>query len=86
MKNKKGSSLAGLKAQKGRVVAGSKVRLREKKLSDARNDYMWQSDPELPRLDAAPVLSVSFPVYLLDYADQLHNSGSRQIPLRRRNP
>jgi RimJ/RimL family protein N-acetyltransferase len=81
MRHKKGGSLAGLKAQRGRVIIGNKVRLREKKLTDARNDHMWQSDTELARLDAAPVLSVSFPVYLLDYADQLHNPGSKRYPL-----
>jgi RimJ/RimL family protein N-acetyltransferase len=81
MKNKKGSSFAGLKAQKGREVAGSKIRLREKKLADAHNDYTWQSDPELTQLDAAPVLGVSFHVYLLEYADQLRNSGSSRYPL-----
>jgi RimJ/RimL family protein N-acetyltransferase len=58
-----------------------KVRLRAKKLSDVRNDYEWQSDPELARLDAAPLLDVAFIVYLLDYTDQLHDRGLTRYPL-----
>jgi RimJ/RimL family protein N-acetyltransferase len=81
MRHKKGSSLAGLEIRRGSMISGSKVRLREKKLSDVHNDYMWQSDPELARLDAAPLLSISFVVYLLDYTDQLHDSGLKRYPL-----
>jgi len=80
MRYKKGSSLAGLEARRGAII-GNKVRLREKRLSDARNDHMWQSDPELARLDAAPVLSVSFSAYLLDYTTHLHDSGLKRYPL-----
>ena len=53
------------------MIPGDKVRLRDKKLSDARNDYAWQTDAELVRLDAMPVLAISFPHYLLDYTCQL---------------
>ena len=53
------------------MIVGNKVKLRHKKLSDARNDYAWQTDPELVQLDAVPVLTVSFPQYLLDYSYQL---------------
>lgn len=80
MKYKKSSSFAGLKSPRGRVIVGNKVKLREKRLSDARDDYVWQSDPELARLDAAPVFKVSFPVYLLDYTDQLHDPGLNRYP------
>ena len=80
MRYKKGSSLAGFEARRGREIIGNKVRLRGKSLSDVRNDYMWQSDPEIARLDAAPLLSVSFPVYLLDYTDQLHRSKLNRYP------
>jgi len=55
------------------VIIGSKVRLRQKKLSDARNDYKWQTDTELVQLDATPVLSTSFPQYLLDYTSELRS-------------
>ena len=30
------------------MITGTKVRLRDKRMSDARDDYNWQSDPELP--------------------------------------
>ena len=56
-----------------KMIKGSKIRLRDKKLSDARNDYRWQTTPELVELDATPVLSASFPQYLLDYSNDLHN-------------
>jgi RimJ/RimL family protein N-acetyltransferase len=81
MKQRKDSLLAWLKTQRGKVIIGSKIRLREKKLSDVRNDYRWQSDPELARLDAAPVLKMSFPVYLLDYTQGIHRPGPKRYPL-----
>jgi RimJ/RimL family protein N-acetyltransferase len=81
MRYQKSYSFARLKDTKGGVIVGSKVKLRRKKLSDARNDHRWQSDTELARLDAAPVLSASFPVYLLDYTDRLHDSGAKRYPL-----
>jgi len=62
-----------------KMIKGSKIRLRDKKLSDARDDYRWQTTPELVRLDATPVLSTSFPQYLLDYSNDLHNPS----PVRR---
>jgi len=84
MKLRKNSSPARFKKLRGSVLQGrigSKVKLREKKLSDVRNDYKWQSDPELARLDAAPVLVMSFSIYLLDYATALHQSNSSRFPL-----
>ena len=53
------------------MIVGSKVKLRDKRLSDARNDYQWQTNPELVRLDAVPLLTTSFPQYLLDYTSAL---------------
>jgi len=53
------------------MIIGTKVRLRQKRLSDAKNDYAWQTSPELARLDAAPLLTLSFPRYLKDYASEL---------------
>lgn len=81
MKYRKGSSLAGLKPPRSTVIVGSKVKLRGKKLSDVRNDYKWQSDPELAGLDAAPLLTSSFPAYLLDYSDGIHRPGPDRYPL-----
>ena len=80
MRYKKSRSLNEFEIRRDRVIFGNKVKLRGKKLSDARNDYRWQSDPELTKLDAAPVLSGSFSVYLLDYTNQLYDSGLKRYP------
>ena len=58
------------------MIIGNKVKLRDKKLSDARKDYIWQTDPELIKLDAAPLVTISFSQYLLDYTIQLRQSTS----------
>lgn len=55
------------------MINGNKIRLREKRLCDARNDYDWQSDPGLAELDATPPLVTPFPDYILDYANHLNN-------------
>ena len=81
MKQSKQGILSGLKAYKEKYITGKKTRLRSKKLSDARNDYRWQTDPELAKLDAAPVLKLAFPVYLLDYIDAVHRPGKTRLPL-----
>lgn len=54
-------------------IAGSKVRLCRKRLADAPNDYAWKTDPELTRLDAAPLLTVGFTEYLSSYAAELNS-------------
>jgi len=54
------------------MITGAKVRLRDKRLADARNDYAWQTDAELVELDAAQPLAISFPRYLFNYASELH--------------
>ena len=81
MKLRKTDTLAGLKPLRGSVIAGLKTRLREKKLSDVRNDYRWQSDAELAKLDAAPTIIMSFAIYLLDYASALHQHDHYRYPL-----
>ncbi len=81
MRYQRGRSPAVFEIQGNHEILGKKVRLRGKKLSDARNDYMWQSNPELAGLDAAPVLTVSFAAYLLDYSSQLHDPGEKRFPL-----
>ena len=81
MKLRKIDTLAGLKPLRGSVIAGLKTRLREKKLSDVRNDYRWQSDAELAKLDAAPTIIMSFAIYLLDYASALHQHDHYRYPL-----
>jgi RimJ/RimL family protein N-acetyltransferase len=53
------------------LITGTKIRLRDKKMSDARDDYTWQSDPELAQLDAVPALTISYAQYLLNYSWEL---------------
>ncbi len=57
------------------IITGSKVILREKRLSDVYSDYVWEVDPELAQLDAAPLETVTFPQYLLECVHKLHNSS-----------
>ncbi len=52
-------------------LRGVKVVLRDKRLEDAEQDYIWRSDPELAKLDAAYPLSMSFERYLKIFEDQL---------------
>jgi RimJ/RimL family protein N-acetyltransferase len=40
-------------------------------MSDAREDYAWQTDPELAQLDAALVLKMSFKQFLSEYTFEL---------------
>jgi len=63
------------------MMLGTKVRLREKRLADARNDYRWQTEPELVRLDAMPRLTISFRRYLLYYLTVLRNPSPRRRTL-----
>ena len=62
------------------MIIGSKIRLREKRLADALNNYAWQTDPELAQLDAALQLTVTFPQYLSGYASELRYSLSTRRP------
>ncbi len=53
------------------MINGNKVRLCDKSLANAANDYAWKTDPELARLDAAPLLNISFTEYLPGYVSEL---------------
>ncbi len=55
------------------MIVGSKVILRDKRLADAGDDYTWATDPELARLDAAPLVTATFSQYLSDYTNGLHS-------------
>lgn len=57
------------------MISGSNVILRNKILADARNDYLWQTDPELAWLDAAPVVTIPFEEYQSAYASELRYSA-----------
>ena len=52
-------------------LRGARVILRDKRVEDADQDYIWRSDPELARLDAAIPLTMSFDRYLKIFQDQL---------------
>jgi len=53
------------------MIIGSKIKLRDKRLADARDTYMWRTDPELAQLDATSLLTTTFPQYLSAYAAEL---------------
>ena len=52
-------------------LQGARIVLRDKQPTDAEKDYIWRSDPELARLDAAIPLTMSFDRYLKLFEDQL---------------
>lgn len=54
------------------MIATSKIRLRSKRIADARNDYRWQTDAELAQLDAASVCSLPFSKYFSQYTFDLY--------------
>ncbi len=61
------------------MIIGNKIKLREKKVADARADYMWRTDPELVRLDATSLLTTTFLQYQSAYASELrYPSSTRQ--------
>jgi ribosomal-protein-alanine N-acetyltransferase len=53
------------------MISGDKVKLREKRLADAADDYAWLTDAELAALDAAPLSTTTFPQYLASYTSDL---------------
>jgi RimJ/RimL family protein N-acetyltransferase len=81
MKFWKRDNFIELKPLRDSVITGKNIKLREKKLSDVRNDYQWQTDPELAELDAAPMLDMNFSIYLLDYSSALYRKDRRRYPL-----
>ncbi len=58
-------------------LRGARVILRPKRQEDAANDYAWRCDPELARLDAAPVLRSSYYEFLLAYREELAYPSAR---------
>ena len=53
------------------MITGTNIKLRDKRLADAIDNYAWRIDPELAELDAAPLLTSAFDAYLADYACEL---------------
>ena len=58
-----------------------RIVLRDKDPADAFDDYAWETDPELSKLDAAPVSHITYSQYLSDYTWDLRipRSNSRQF-------
>ena len=63
------------------MIAGTKIKLRDKRLADALENYTWRSDSELAELDAAPLLTIAFTEYLPDYACELRYPPPHKHPL-----
>ena len=53
------------------MIRGKKIVLRDKDVSDARDDYAWETDHELAHLDAAPIIVATFSQYREEYAEEL---------------
>ena len=49
------------------LTNGRRIVLREKDPSDAWDDYTWETDPELAKLDAAPLIPITYSQYLSDF-------------------
>ena len=81
MKFRKNNAATVFKPLRGKAISGKNIRLREKKLSDVRNDYAWQCDAELSRFDAVPVLEMPFALYLLDYTAEIKKPRPNRFAL-----
>ena len=53
------------------MLTEKRLTIRHKIISDAKDDYAWQTDPELVELDAAIALSMSYKQYLSEYSFEL---------------
>lgn len=63
-----------------RVIKGEKVRIRDRKLADARDEFNWSKDQELAELDAAPPLRMGFNQFLYEFNSDFNYPS----PTRRR--
>ena len=62
------------------MTNGRRVVLRNKRMSDSRNDYEWQRDPELAWLDAAPPLTCSHEEFKDSLASEIQYPGATRRP------
>ena len=62
------------------MITGTKIKLRDKRLADALDDYTWRTDPELTQLDATQLLKATFPQYLSGYAIELRYPSLNRQP------
>lgn len=58
------------------MINGREIKLRDKNLADTLDDYTWQTDPELARLDAISPLTFTYAQYLSAYASELRYVSS----------
>ena len=58
---------------------GQLATLRSKRMSDAWNDYVWRTDPELSELDAAEPLGLSFVDFERFYHEDLKRYNRRSL-------
>lgn len=65
------------------MIKTGRIKLRDKDPSDAWDDYSWETDTELAKLDAAPVANISYSQYLIDYTWDLRTprTTSRQFAI-----
>ncbi|GAI26661.1 unnamed protein product, partial [marine sediment metagenome] len=62
------------------MITGTKIKLRDKRPTDALDDYTWRTDLELAQLDATPLLTITFPQYLSDYASEVRYPSPTRRP------
>ncbi|MBI2847408.1 MAG: GNAT family N-acetyltransferase [Chloroflexi bacterium] len=60
------------------MLKGQRVILREKMLSDARQDYTWRADEELARLDASVPIKLPFSDFMAFYIEELEYPTPRR--------
>jgi len=63
------------------VASGALVRLREKRLEDAEQDYEWRRDRELAEYDAAHPLTMSLPNFLSTIESELKSPAQHRRSL-----
>ena len=59
------------------MIINNRIILREKSMEDAWDDYSWETDHELARLDAAPIIAIPYSEYLEDYTEELRRPHRR---------
>ena len=65
------------------MITGHKIKLRSKRVADARDNYKWQTDSELARLDAVSPPDIAFAQYMSEYAFELccPSSGRQEFAI-----
>lgn len=59
--------------EEGVIAEGTKVRLRNKRISDAGRDYAWRRDTALVRYDAARPTSLNYDEFVSNFRSELQN-------------